>query len=108
MTAAVPARAILASIEPDAPNGIDGEVTAVCFADSGKKICSERIILRIGGQSAAAAASAMESFLDAVDSTPQAVAVEGGIHVETHSLRTPEERHRAACRDHGLRGDAVP
>ena len=50
----------------------------------------------------------MESFLDAVDSTPQAVAVEGGIHVETHSLRTPEERHRAACRDHGLRGDAVP
>jgi hypothetical protein len=47
VTAAVPARAILASIEPDAPNGIDGDVSAVCFPDGAKKICSERIVLRV-------------------------------------------------------------
>jgi glucose-6-phosphate dehydrogenase assembly protein OpcA len=80
VTAAVPARAILASIEPDAPSGIDGEVTAVCFPDGGKKICSERIILRIGGQSAAAAASAMESFL--VPEIPTALVWLGRVHVD--------------------------
>ena len=80
VTAAVPARAILASIEPDAPNGIEGEVTAVCFPDGAKKICSERIILRIGGQNAAAAASAMESFL--VPEIPTALVWLGRVHVD--------------------------
>jgi glucose-6-phosphate dehydrogenase assembly protein OpcA len=80
VTATVPARAILASIEPDAPNGIEGDVSAVCFPEGGKKICSERIVLRIGGQSAAAAASAMESFL--VPEIPTALVWLGRVHVD--------------------------
>lgn len=80
VTATIPARAILASIEPDAPSGIDGDVSAVCFPDGAKKICSERIVLRIGGQSAAAAASAMESFL--VPEIPTALVWLGRVHVD--------------------------
>lgn len=80
VTATIPARAILASIEPDAPSGLEGDVTAVCFADGGKKICSERIVLRIGGQNAAAAASAMESFL--VPEIPTALVWLGRVHVD--------------------------
>ena len=80
VTATIPARAILASIEPDAPNGLEGEVSAVCFPDAGKKICSERIILRAGGQSAAGAASAIESFL--VPELPTALVWLGRVHVE--------------------------
>lgn len=80
VTAAIPARAILASIEPDAPTGLEGEVSAVCFPDGAKKICSERIILRACGQTAAAAASAIESFL--VPELPTALVWLGRVHVD--------------------------
>lgn len=80
VTATIPARAILASVEPDAPNGLEGEVSAVCFPNEGKKICSERIILRAGGQSAAGAASAIESFL--VPELPTALVWLGRVHVD--------------------------
>lgn len=80
VTASIPARAILASIEPNAPTNIEGDVTAVCFPDGGKKICSERIVLRIGGQRAAAAGSAIESFL--VPEIPTALVWLGRVHVD--------------------------
>jgi glucose-6-phosphate dehydrogenase assembly protein OpcA len=80
VTATIPARAILASIEPDAPSGLEGDVTAVCFPDGKKKICSERIILRACGQTAAAAASAIESFL--VPEIPTALVWLGRVHVD--------------------------
>lgn len=80
VTATIPARAILASVEPDAPNGLEGDVSAVCFPNGTKKICSERIILRAGGQSAAGAASAIESFL--VPELPTALVWLGRVHVD--------------------------
>ncbi len=80
VTATIPARAILASVEPDAPNGLEGDVSAVCFPEGSKKICSERIILRAGGKSAAGAASAIESFL--VPELPTALVWLGRVHVD--------------------------
>lgn len=80
VTATIPARAILASIEPDAPTGLEGEVSAVCFPHGSRKICSERIVLRAGGQSAPGAASAIESFL--VPELPTALVWLGRVHVD--------------------------
>jgi len=80
VTASIPARAILASLEPDAPNAIEGEVSAVCFPEGAKKICSERIVLRAAGQNAAGAASAIEAFL--VPELPTALVWLGRVHTD--------------------------
>lgn len=81
VTASIPARAILASIEPDAPGEeLSGHATAVCSLEGGKKICSERIILACRGDGAARAASAIEAFL--VPEIPTALVWLGKVHVE--------------------------
>lgn len=81
VTASIPARAILASIEPDEPGEeLSGNATAVCSLEGGKKICSERIILNCRGNGAARAASAMEAFL--VPEIPTALVWLGKVHVE--------------------------
>lgn len=81
VTASIPARAILASIEPDAKGEeLSGNTTAVCSLEGGKKICSERIVLACRGDGAARAASAMEAFL--VPEIPTALVWLGKVHVE--------------------------
>ncbi|MBX3231038.1 MAG: glucose-6-phosphate dehydrogenase assembly protein OpcA [Labilithrix sp.] len=81
VTASIPARAILASIEPDASGDeLSGSATAVCSLEGGKKICSERIVLKCRGDGAARAASAMEAFL--VPEIPTALVWLGKVHVE--------------------------
>ena len=81
VTASIPARAILASIEPDATvEEITGNATAVCSLEGGKKICSERIILACRGNAAARAASAIEAFL--VPEIPTALVWLGRVHTD--------------------------
>jgi glucose-6-phosphate dehydrogenase assembly protein OpcA len=81
VTASIPARAILASLEPDADgDDLDGNVTAVCWNTSGKKICSERIVLHARGGASARAASAIEAFL--LPEIPTALVWLGRVHVD--------------------------
>ncbi|AKV01901.1 hypothetical protein AKJ09_08564 [Labilithrix luteola] len=81
VTASIPARAILASIEPNADQDtFQGEATAVCSLEGDRKICSERVILAASGRSAARAASAIEALL--VPEIPTALVWLGKIHVD--------------------------
>jgi glucose-6-phosphate dehydrogenase assembly protein OpcA len=81
VTASIPARAILASIEPDSSTDeLTGSATAVCSLEGGKKICSERITLACRGSAAARAASAIEAFL--VPEIPTALVWLGRVHVD--------------------------
>lgn len=81
VTASIPARAILAALEPDAgTDAIDGSATAVCRPFAGGKICSERIVLSCRGKAAARAASAIEAFL--VPEIPTALVWLGRVRVD--------------------------
>jgi glucose-6-phosphate dehydrogenase assembly protein OpcA len=81
VTASIPARAILAAIEPDANvDEFSGNATAVCSLEGGRKICSERITLACRGNAAARAASAVEAFL--VPEIPTALVWLGRVHVD--------------------------
>ncbi|HVH45101.1 MAG TPA: glucose-6-phosphate dehydrogenase assembly protein OpcA [Labilithrix sp.] len=83
VTASIPARAILASIDPNTitDNEITGTTTAVCSSvESGTKMCSERITLACRGDAAARAASAIEAFL--VPEIPTALVWLGRVHVD--------------------------
>jgi glucose-6-phosphate dehydrogenase assembly protein OpcA len=81
VTAALPARAILASVEPaGSPDELSGEATAVCWVEGGRQICSERVSLRCRGNAAARAASAIEAFL--VPEIPTALVWLGRVHTD--------------------------
>jgi glucose-6-phosphate dehydrogenase assembly protein OpcA len=81
VTAHIPARAILAAVEPDAPgDAIEGDATAVCSLTGDRQICSERITLKCRGNAAARAASAMEAFL--VPEIPTALVWLGRVHTD--------------------------
>jgi glucose-6-phosphate dehydrogenase assembly protein OpcA len=81
VTAAMPSRVILASIEPDAPtDDITGSATAVCSIEDGRTICCERVTLKATGNAAARSASAIEAFL--VPEIPTALLWLGRVHVE--------------------------
>jgi glucose-6-phosphate dehydrogenase assembly protein OpcA len=81
VTATTPARAILASIEPDKPGDeLTGSTTAVCSLENGKNVCSERITLAATGSAAARAASAIEAFL--VPEIPTVLVWLGRVHVD--------------------------
>lgn len=81
VTASTPARAILASIEPDeAADALTGSTTAVCSLEGAKNICSERITLAATGNAAARAASAIEAFL--VPEIPTVLVWLGRVHVD--------------------------
>lgn len=81
VTASTPARAILASIEPDEPgDALTGSTTAVCSLEGAKNICSERITLAATGNAAARAASAIEAFL--VPEIPTVLVWLGRVHVD--------------------------
>jgi len=81
VTASIPSRVILASIEPDAAGDeITGEATAVCSVEGGKNICSERITLWATGNAAGRSASAIEAFL--VPEIPTTLVWLGRVHVD--------------------------
>ena len=81
VTASIPSRVILASIEPDAAGDeITGSATAVCSIEGGRNICSERITLRATGNACARSASAIEAFL--VPEIPTALVWLGRVHVD--------------------------
>lgn len=81
VTATIPSRVILASIEPDTlGDTIDGTATAVCSVEGGRTICSERITLWATGEACARSASAIEAFL--VPEIPTALVWLGRVHVD--------------------------
>lgn len=81
VTASIPARAILAAVEPDADTEeLSGEANAVCWLNGNMQICSERITLVCRGNAAARAASAMEAFL--VPEIPTALVWLGRVHTD--------------------------
>jgi len=81
VTASIPARSILASVEPDASGDeLSGSATAVCALDAGRRICSERITLACRGNAAQRAASAIEAFL--VPEIPTALVWLGRVHAD--------------------------
>ena len=81
VTASMPARVIMASLEPDAPGDeITGSATAVCSIEGGRNICSERITLTVTGNACARSASAIEAFL--VPEIPTALVWLGRVHVD--------------------------
>jgi glucose-6-phosphate dehydrogenase assembly protein OpcA len=81
VTSSIPSRAILASIEPDAPgDDITGSATAVCSIEAGRNICSERITLSATGNACARSASAIEAFL--VPEIPTVLVWLGRVHVD--------------------------
>lgn len=81
VTASIPARAILASIEPDAAgDDITGNATAVCSLEAGRNICSERVTLAATGNACARSASAIEAFL--VPEIPTVLLWLGRVHVD--------------------------
>ncbi|HEY8079107.1 MAG TPA: glucose-6-phosphate dehydrogenase assembly protein OpcA [Labilithrix sp.] len=80
VTASVPARVILASLEPDEPGDeLTGSATAVCSLEAGRNICSERITLAATGNACARSASAIEAFL--LPELPTALVWLGRVHV---------------------------
>ncbi len=81
VTASIPSRVILASVEPDAAGDeITGHATAVCSIDGDRNICSERITLSATGNACARCASAIEAFL--VPEIPTALVWLGRVHVD--------------------------
>ena len=81
VTATIPSRVILASIEPDtAGDEINGTATAICSLEGGRNICSERITLWATGNACARSASAIEAFL--VPEIPTALVWLGRVHVD--------------------------
>jgi glucose-6-phosphate dehydrogenase assembly protein OpcA len=83
VTASIPARAILATIDPNASadDEILGSTTAVCSTVMGEsRMCSERINLACRGDAALRAASAIEAFL--VPEIPTALVWLGRVHAD--------------------------
>lgn len=78
VTSNIPARAILLSLEPEGPEGLAAEVSAVCGIGA-DATCSERIRLRVSGAIAARSASIVEAL--AVPELPTSVVWLGRVHV---------------------------
>jgi glucose-6-phosphate dehydrogenase assembly protein OpcA len=81
VTASIPARAIVASVEADAEGDeLDGSATAVCSLDGARKVCSERVLLTAKGNASVRIASAVEALL--VPEIPTALVWLGRVHVD--------------------------
>lgn len=81
VTAVIPSRAIVASIEPDEPgDDLTGEASAVYSAEDAKKICSERVRLTATGNACVRSSSAIEAFL--VPEIPTVLVWLGRVHVD--------------------------
>ncbi len=81
VTRNLPARAIIVPLDPEGPNGLDGDATAVCSVNDGAAVtCSERIRITAGGALAVRAGSAVEALL--VPEIPTSLVWLGRVHVE--------------------------
>ncbi|MBK6691100.1 MAG: glucose-6-phosphate dehydrogenase assembly protein OpcA [Myxococcales bacterium] len=76
VTSAIPARAILLALDPEGPDGLSSDVSAVCGVDG---TCSERIILRASGAVSARVASVVDALR--VPEMPTALVWLGRVHV---------------------------
>jgi len=82
VTASIPARAIVVSLEPDAPAAtLEGEATAVCaVGGESQTVCSERVRLSATGSTCARVASAVEALC--VPEIPTTLVWLGRVHVD--------------------------
>jgi glucose-6-phosphate dehydrogenase assembly protein OpcA len=81
VTASVPSRAILVTLEPElATRGLEGDATAVCVPGEGGAVCSERVRLFASGSVCARAASAVEALL--VPEIPTVLVWLGRVHTD--------------------------
>lgn len=81
VTASIPARAIVVSVEPEGDvDSLDGSATAVCALDGGRKVCSERVLLQAKGNASARVASAIAALL--VPEIPTALVWLGRVHAD--------------------------
>jgi glucose-6-phosphate dehydrogenase assembly protein OpcA len=81
VTAAIPARAILVGLDPEAPaSTLDGDATAVCAVEAQGLACSERVRLTATGSTCARVASAVEAL--SVPEIPTTLVWLGRVHVD--------------------------
>jgi glucose-6-phosphate dehydrogenase assembly protein OpcA len=81
VTAALPSRAIVVSLEADEPTiPLKGSVSAACVPGEGGAVCSERIRLDASGSVCARVASAVEALL--VPEIPTTLVWLGPVHVD--------------------------
>jgi glucose-6-phosphate dehydrogenase assembly protein OpcA len=81
VTAALPSRAIIVALEPDAPTSpLQGLASAVCTPGEGGAVCSERIRLDASGSVCARVASAVEALV--VPEIPTTLVWLGPVHVD--------------------------
>jgi glucose-6-phosphate dehydrogenase assembly protein OpcA len=81
VTASIPARAIVVSLEPDAPGAaLSGDATAVCAVGESQGVCSERVRLAASGSTCARVASAVEALC--VPEIPTTLVWLGRVHVD--------------------------
>jgi glucose-6-phosphate dehydrogenase assembly protein OpcA len=83
---AVPARAIVVSLDPDAEDGLEADTSAVCTpaVGGGPSICSERVTLRTRG----ALCARLSSCVDTISSTdvPTTVVWLGRVHTDDRAF----------------------
>ncbi len=81
VAAALPSRAIVVTLEPDAPTSpLKGVVSPVCGPSEGATVCSERVRLDASGSVCARVASAVEALL--VPEIPTTLVWLGPVHVD--------------------------
>jgi glucose-6-phosphate dehydrogenase assembly protein OpcA len=81
VTASVPARAIVVTLEPDQPTrALSGDATAVCTPGESGAICSERVRLFASGSVCARVASAVDALR--VPEIPTALVWLGRVHTD--------------------------
>ncbi len=81
VTASIPARAIVASLDPESTKtSLEGTATAVCALENGRKLCSERIVLRASGADCVRVSSAVDALL--VPEIPTALVWLGRVHAD--------------------------
>ncbi len=87
VTASIPARAIVVSVEPNAADhALGGSATAVCSPGPGAKVCSERVLLSARGDASARVASAVEALL--VPEIPTVLVWLGRVHTDDPIFET--------------------
>lgn len=80
VTRSIPARSIIVALEPDAePASLRGDADAVCSAEGGTQVCSERVRLFATGTQCDRIASCVDALL--VPEIPTALVWLGRVHV---------------------------
>lgn len=80
VTRSIPARAIVVALDPEGPDTLEGDVTAVCGIDAAASICSERVRMTARGAVCARVASAVDALC--VPELPTVLVWLGRVHVD--------------------------